>query len=309
MPAREKAYRILCLGGSTTECLYLDEPETWVHLLGEGLRVRGVRDRDGGIVNGGREVWVGNAGLSGCFSEHHLGFVREADLMGQVDCLVLLAGVNDLVVPIRRKNESEAERVMRRQAEAADAARRAEQIAARPWLARLELSRRLSQAISRIWGTNNIMEEDISGELYFARREKRQRAVKVDQLPDLSMSREQYRRNLHEIARMCRERQVRLVMLTQPVLWREQTAEEEEHLLWFGWLPDGTYLTARRLREGMDEFNRVMTEVCSSESIECVDLSPMSGRVEFFYDDCHFTEAGARDVARRVTAALTVQGR
>jgi hypothetical protein len=33
---------------------------------------------------------------------------------------------------------------------------------------------------------------------------------------------------------------------------------------------------------------------------EFIDLSAMNGTPEFFYDDCHFNEAGAREVSRRV---------
>src|SRR5262245_21223643 len=46
-------YRILALGGSTTECLYLDNFEAWPHLLQDALNRRT-----------GLRTWVGNAGRS-----------------------------------------------------------------------------------------------------------------------------------------------------------------------------------------------------------------------------------------------------
>lgn len=33
----QDTYRIMAIGGSTTECAYLDQPETWTHLLQESL--------------------------------------------------------------------------------------------------------------------------------------------------------------------------------------------------------------------------------------------------------------------------------
>src|SRR5438067_380709 len=37
LPSRDAAYRILCVGCQTTECLFLDDDETWPHLLMEHL--------------------------------------------------------------------------------------------------------------------------------------------------------------------------------------------------------------------------------------------------------------------------------
>jgi len=69
-------------------------------------------------------------------------------------------------------------------------------------------------------------------------------------------------------------------------------------LCWFGWLDDGTYLSLPSLRLAMDRYNAALLDVCFEMEAPCVDLSPMNGRVEFFYDDCHFNNAGAREVAR-----------
>ena len=81
-----EAYRILCIGGSTTECLYLDNVETWPAQLMETLN----RSRPS------EEVWVGNAGMSGYDSSHHLRLLQNRDFISQFDCLVLLVGFNDL---------------------------------------------------------------------------------------------------------------------------------------------------------------------------------------------------------------------
>ena len=51
-------YKILTIGGSTTECLYLDETEAWPRILQQLL--------------GGEQVWVGNIGKSGLNTKHHI---------------------------------------------------------------------------------------------------------------------------------------------------------------------------------------------------------------------------------------------
>ena len=47
-------YRILTLGGSSTECLVLDQTEAWPQLLQDRLN-----------ETNKYQVWVGNAGQSG----------------------------------------------------------------------------------------------------------------------------------------------------------------------------------------------------------------------------------------------------
>src|SRR5437867_7087180 len=53
-PAPQDTYRILALGGSTTECGYLDQARTWPYLL----------QRNQNESSKNQKVWVGNAGLS-----------------------------------------------------------------------------------------------------------------------------------------------------------------------------------------------------------------------------------------------------
>ena len=66
-------YKILCIGGSTTECLYLDDCKTWPHLLMLQLNQSEYL----------RPVWVGNMGYSGFSSRMHLRFAEGSDIMSQ----------------------------------------------------------------------------------------------------------------------------------------------------------------------------------------------------------------------------------
>ena len=52
------------------------------------------------------------------------------------------------------------------------------------------------------------------------------------------------------------------------------------------------------MRRGMDVYNERLLAVTAELGVECVDLSGMHGNPEYFYDDCHFNPAGAREVAR-----------
>src|SRR3989338_4357426 len=60
--ALDSRYKILALGGSSTECTFLDQAEAWPFLLQERLTRAASRGR----------VWVGNAGRSGNTTRQHI---------------------------------------------------------------------------------------------------------------------------------------------------------------------------------------------------------------------------------------------
>ncbi len=92
-PDPSARYRILVLGGSTAECLYLDQEETWPALV-QGL----LRERAPALG-----VQVENAGVSGRDTRDHV--VQARHLLPQLpdlDCVLLLCGVNDLTLRLSR---------------------------------------------------------------------------------------------------------------------------------------------------------------------------------------------------------------
>ncbi len=99
---------------------------------------------------------------------------------------------------------------------------------------------------------------------------------------------------------------------TQPMLWKEENSPEERAVFWLlkgeheGRLyrrPPG--VSARLL----DALNGRMLEACELRGFQCVDLAGVMPRsLDFFYDDFHFNDAGARFVAERVAEALLASG-
>src|SRR5438874_695349 len=86
-------YRILAVGGSTTECLYLDQDEAWPQLLQTKLNES----------QHAYKVWVGNVGKGGLNSRDHV--VQLRHLLNQydnIDAVILLVGVNDLTSRLRQ---------------------------------------------------------------------------------------------------------------------------------------------------------------------------------------------------------------
>ena len=108
--------------------------------------------------------------------------------------------------------------------------------------------------------------------------------------------------------RIVRDREPPRVEIPADVLWDEQLSPQAEALLWMGNTAEaGHYVSVAGLRQGIDRYNEVLQLVCDELRVACIDLRPLRGRAEFFYDDCHFNEAGAREVAGIVAPRLSAE--
>jgi len=88
------------------------------------------------------------------------------------------------------------------------------------------------------------------------------------------------------------------------MLWRRDLPPAGQARLWFGWLPNGDFLSVARLSAAIGQYNAVTRRVCAATGADFVDLSAMDGDLDYFYDDCHLTEAGAARAAALVAKAM-----
>jgi len=265
VPARDAAYRILCLGGSTTACTYLDDNKTWPQLLEADLH----------SDDPAQAFWVGNAGLPSLRTAEHLRFLENTPIINEIDCLVVQAGINDFMSALTGPNPS-------------------------PPLWSHSRIWQLARALWRQWANPGTVVEDGAATVYVRRRALRQAAEIETAPPSLEAGLEDFAANVQQVIDVCRQHQLRVVFTTQPVLWRDDLDEQDRALLWFGHLPDGRYLSVEQLHAGMDRYNDRLRQVCRENKIDLIDLSSLDGNSAVFYDDCHFTETGAREVARIV---------
>lgn len=303
-PAASDERRVLCLGGSTTECLYLDQDEAWPQLLQGELRERT-----------GRRVWVGNAGKSGLTTREHVLQLRHLpDHLPALDDVVVLAGVNDLGARLALE-DAYRPAGLDDAGVLAESLRRAFAVAPGrdadlpPWkrTALWRAARRLAWRAAA-----SSAAQDRRGEVYDRWRAHRAAAGALrDELPDLGPALEEYRRNLRACAELARGRGLRLTLVTQPCLWRAGLEPELAALCWMGGVgayqrvAGAEYYTPRALAEGLARFDAALLEVAAEEGLGAVDLAARVPRdAGAFYDDVHFNEAGARLVANALAEAL-----
>lgn len=313
-------YRILAIGGSTTQNAYLDQTETWTLLLGDLL----------GPTASGRKTWTGDVGRSGHTARSHV--LQLEVLLSQlptIDAVVMLVGVNDLTVALRegfsysrplplsdpdaaRRQMQEAflqvpgglhERLTAYQAEGV------------PWFKRLALYHLTRLVYSTARQSMSGLDQDPLGAIYPTwRRHRAEASVMWDTLPDLTQPLEDYRGLLESMVATAGERGTRLIFLTQPTLWRSDLTPDEEAALWLGGMGDfqeeagHEYFSAGALAKAMDAYNATLLDVCVASGVECIDVAGVLPKdLSIFYDDVHFTERGSRLVAEAVGAYLSAR--
>jgi lysophospholipase L1-like esterase len=307
----DQDYRILAIGGSTTECFYQDDSETWPYLLQEQL---------GAKLN--RRVWVGSVGKSGHNSQNHILTARLLlDQYPRIDAIVLLVGVNDLHQRLARAEDYEPapdldsltpaqyHRYLRGTFDVYPV----RYLAHLPAHERTEIWERVRTIEYRL--DKMAYRQELDGSQYARWRSYRQAATRLrTQLPDLAGSLGEYARNIETIIGLAKERGVRPIFLSQPTMWRPDLEPEIGKLVWMGGVGDYTrgtrgtatdYYSIEALAEGMKLYNDTLRRVCRENEVECVDLDVLLPKdLTMFFDDCHFNDSGCRNVAAAIADYL-----
>lgn len=302
--------RILVIGGSSTEGLFLDNHDAWPYQL--QLQMNAQRNQP---------VWVGNAGKSGLNSFSHFVqvYFHRTELRPQL--MLIQAGINDLNQCVsgglnairdnhRLVRNNDFPLVYRKyvfdQIKPPDA-----RGGSRLWPMLTSAFQR-KNAQDKANGMEFVI-QDHAGNFYTEQRARRQQAVKIDTLPDVAECLGAFEYNVRRMVEMAREQNVGLVLLTQGSLYRTDLSPVEENLLWFGSVDTnffGTesnkeYYSARVMGILLDRYNAIILALCNEYALMCVDIATqVDRRVDNYYDDVHLTIAGAARVAA-VTAPTT----
>jgi lysophospholipase L1-like esterase len=302
----QHAQRILAIGASTTQCVSLDQTEMWTALLQNTLSRQSQH----------APVWVGNGGVSGLTSRHHLVAMQRLPFKElKIDTVVMLLGVNDFIRRLSHDNAYDPQYMAK-----PDAQRHLlmETFSGTytgypddPFYKQTALWQLLRKS-KRLWASDAVYVEDPNGKIFVTWRNHRQHAGEMrEALPDLTAALAEYERNLHQIIDAAQQQSVRLIFMTQPSLWKAGLPPELEALLWLGGIGDfqketgKPYYSAAALEQGMTAYNDTLLRVCRARQVECLDLAAkLEKDASVFFDDVHFNENGARRVAAELSRYL-----
>lgn len=291
-------YNRLLLGGSTTECLYLDDKETWWYLWDS---------ISGGVDN---ELATGSIGKSGITTRelylHMKYFVPQLKYANEV---IIMPGLNDLMKRLSADasfhhnfqfaeavEDSLVNTIFLQQGRGHE----------KTWWRRTALFYALQNFYHRLKpkGVEWMIQDD-KGKSLAAWRDNRKKAVAViGSLPDLTTALSEYKRNLQLIYEEGRRQGLGVLFITQPVIYKDTMSTYEQSLLWMGGIgayqkeKGHNYYSAKALKQGMEMYNNTLRQFCNENNIPFIDAAAtLPQDTSVFYDDCHFNENGARLMA------------
>lgn len=276
-PASER--RVFLVGGSTMECVVLGTEKNPATTIAKRLAARS-----------STVTWnVQNTAHSGDASFDHVAVVTHRVLHHEPDVIVVMAGVNDLLASLRGEDYAH---------DKPDHAVTLDTVA----LARLALTRsHLARLVLGVVGSASLRFASGEGEpspTRYRATAARCRDLPAATLPPLDL--DGYRRNLTTLVAAAKANGVRVVLTTQPHSWR---APEREQWWWLGCL-DGRRYPPAELAAALGRYDDVTREVARIHGVVVVDLARTITSADAFYDDVHFSDAGADQVAAAIADAI-----
>ncbi len=268
--------RIVAVGGSTTECMYLSEGQDWPALLGARLAEEAAY---------GRRTWVNNAGLDGHSTFGHALLLEDHILPLRPQVVLLLVGANELGrIDLGRHDRAQ-------------------------WRTRPRTWAEHSALLNtwRIWRQARAVRE--AGIGHHALDLHTTAAPLVPDSAQAQLMRERgllpaYRQRLEGLIELCRGKGSLPVLITQPCIASNVADTALARRLMD--LPLLTGTDGRTLLLRLELVNDVTREVAAAQHLPLIDLArELPGGPVNYYDAFHFTKTGAAAVAARCADRLS----
>ena len=301
----DAALRVLAIGGSSTEALFLDDEVAWPYLIQTKMQT---------YLH--RSAWVGNAGKSGLNSFSHRVQVYFGLAELRPDVLVLQAGVNDLnqcisggMSAIRDNMQFSqwADFPYHYRNHVFDVILPVNQH--HPFVLQERLGKLFAGSSMHPEPAYAYVKQDRAGAFYDNQRIRRMQANKVMSTPDIQVCLDAFQTNIEYIINLAKQSGAIPILLTQGSLYRRDLTQEESNLLWFGSVnenpfspvPPKYYYTATVMKKLLDQYNQVTLALCEKYRLSCLDTDQsLPKTTESYYDDVHLNEQGSQKLANLV---------
>jgi lysophospholipase L1-like esterase len=270
---------IVAVGGSATECFYLDDSKYWTKLISDEL------------TKTDTNIWINNAGFQGHSSYGHFILIDSYIKHLKPDYILFMAGINE----INRYDITDNESV----------SRKSNRNTLWGWLKRksevisLLINIRRHLMADKLFVTDNytnLRDPDLKDKSF--PKTYIDSTFKVQQ-PLV----EGYRKRLHRIIDTCLANNIKVILVTQPMLFGPGIDSLSGRNLETVGSPIG--YNGRMIWQLLEQYNNVSRAAATRYSLPVIDLaSEMPKSSLYFYDICHFTNEGSAKVAEIVSRHL-----
>lgn len=276
---------VICIGGSTTECRFLSDDQTWPALLQQQLKDSVPR------------LWINNAGIDGHSTFGHLLMLREYILKLKPRYVLLLTGVNDIETqkPETYDEMNENSISFRSLKSFLKSVLNKTEIGAtifQVYAIKLAYKKGL---IHRELDFKNLPDTVLSTKFIEQKMEAQQPFVRG------------YKERLQQIINLCRQSRIEPILITQPSLFGTYTDPATGTVMNDKYLPGSEPVTNNALQQPvLTQYNNAALSFRPGVTVINLD-SLMPKSTAYYYDFIHFNKYGADKVAALLAAELKRQ--
>lgn len=272
--------RIICIGASTTDQPVQNTEDTWPGVL-EKMLQRAFEAE-------GVKIEVASYGRGGHVIMNSLSLARKNSLDFQPDIVITLGGTNDLCwrsgVPQKKGKLSLKTQFLRYS----------------------QICRRLRIFKRKLYGLRPVTLEK---ELSWSNKNLPRLRKKYKFLPYVENPVRdpdpigEFTESTSKFFEFLTKSKIDVIALGQPTLWKKCMTEKEKDTLWFPVrTPDGPVRPGTTwLESEMCRYNEVEKRIAERFGATYIDLDRhIPKTLQFFFDDCHFTDIGNEAIALRI---------
>ena len=297
--------RVTVVGGSAAYCYLVDQPSSWPQKMGRYLLEMGAAE-----ARGRSRVHVGN------LSQAELSTAGARMIVDKVvakytplDAVVLMIGISDM---LRWLRYGAPEHLPLQTAADVFAVHPEGPFSWRPKSTALAEAARRGRERWRRWRTPVVHRQKVGTSVMNSRLRKRNATTVIREVPDSAGMLAEFRENLAGIIEALRAKGVVVVVLGQPHYDSTGCTDEVFSQFWNGGVGDPakgpvtTFYSDGVLDELSKQVNETARAVAAGTGVPYVHLDAIvPSDLRHYYDQFHFTPAGADAVARAAAAALT----
>lgn len=280
IPKPFNEFRIFIIGGSTAECLFLDDSQSLNEVLQQHLQKH---------FNSNILIKVYNAGKSGDASDDHISIIAHRIVHLEPDMIIVFSGINDLIRSLINYDYLHYSINSKRKKPSIIKLFATEfQIFRRVWFLRRKIYR-----VHR-----NVFEQITRKSNYSERIEICKSTPYTNERPRVLSK--AYKNNLRSITGIAKSNGIHLIFMTQQTTWNSLVDSDVSNWHWMLNF-DGKRYGENIMYEAMELFNDAMRQVAIEHFIPIYDTAiKLPKSLEFFYDDVHFNVNGAVKAGKEV---------
>jgi len=280
-----KYLSVVTIGGSTTQCFFLSDDQTWTSQLGKDLE------------NSFNSIWINNAGLDGHSTHGHIVLLEDFVVPLHPKVAIFLIGAND----VARASISDWDAENVKSGLQFDSAKAfIKSASAYSEVIALFLNGYRSYTAYKAGLIHQQIDLKSQGYLDIPEAEQQQQFAQSVNAEFLNG----YEQRLTKIVEVCRSAGIQPVFVTQPLLvgfgTDDVTGMDLARIRAYG-----PRQTGKMYWDVVEAYNDVTRKVGQANKIQVIDLAhemPKSSR--YFYDFIHYTPQGAKVIADILDTAL-----